>query len=123
LPLWDRNAAARADARRARVVTETDLDAAQRDLADELAQARAAFNAAASELRALSESVAPAARNAAALAQRGFEAGRLSLTERLRAEQALQSAEESLQRARFRLHQSQAQLDYLLQDGSRFTKM
>lgn len=123
LPLWDRNAAERADARRARVVTETDLDAAQRDLADELAQARAAFNAAASELRALTESAAPAARNAAALAQRGFEAGRLSLTERLLAEQALQSTEESLQRARFRLHQSQAQLDYLLQDGSRLTKM
>jgi len=114
LPLWDRNAAERAAARRERVVQETELDGAERALADELAQARAAFNAAASELRALTESAAPAARNAAALTQRGFDAGRLSLTERLLADQALQSTEEALQRARFALHQSQAQLEYLL---------
>jgi outer membrane protein, heavy metal efflux system len=118
LPIWDRNAAERAGARRERVVMETELDAAQRDLADELARARAAFNAATGELRALTESAAPAARNAATLAQRGFEAGRLSLAERLLADQALQSTEEALQRARFVLHQSRAQLDCLLPAGA-----
>lgn len=114
LPLWDRNTAERASARRERVIAETGLDAAQRDLADELALARSAHAAATSELRALDESAAPAARSAAALTQRGFDAGRLSLADRLAADRALQSTEEALQRVRFALHQSRAQLEYLL---------
>jgi cobalt-zinc-cadmium efflux system outer membrane protein len=113
LPLWDRNTAERASARRERVIAETGLDAAQRELADELALARSAHAAATGELRALNESAAPAARSAAALTQRGFDAGRLSLADRLAADQALQSTEAALQRARFALHQSRAQLEYL----------
>jgi cobalt-zinc-cadmium efflux system outer membrane protein len=113
VPLWDRNTAELANARRERVVAETELDAAQRELADELALALAAHTAARGELRALTDSAAPAARSAATLTQRGFDAGRLSLTERLAAEQALQSTEEALQRARFAVHQSRAQLEYL----------
>jgi cobalt-zinc-cadmium efflux system outer membrane protein len=113
LPLWDRNTAERASARRDRVIAETALDAAQRELADEFALARAARAAAAGELRALTETAVPAARSAATLTQRGFDAGRLSLADRLAADRALQSTEEALQRARFALHQSRAQLEYL----------
>jgi cobalt-zinc-cadmium efflux system outer membrane protein len=113
LPLWDRNTAERASARRERVIAETELDAAQRELTDDYALARSAHAAAAGELRALNETAAPAARSAAALTQRGFDAGRLSLAERLAADQALQSTEAALQRARFALHQSRAQLEYL----------
>lgn len=113
LPLWDRNTAERASARRERVIAETELDAAQRELIDEYALARSAHAAAAGELRALNESAAPAARSAAALTQRGFDAGRLSLADRLAADEALQSTEAALQRSRFALHQSRAQLEYL----------
>lgn len=113
LPLWDRNTAERASARRDRVIVATELDAAQRDLADELALARAAQTAATGELRALTEAAVPAARSAAALTQRGFEAGRLSLADRLAADKALQTTEAMLQQVRFAVHQSGAQLEYL----------
>lgn len=113
LPLWDRNTAERANARRERIVVEADLDAAQRELVDELARALSARTAASGELRALVEAAEPAARSAAALTRRGFDAGRLSLAERLAADRALQTTQEALQRARFSLHQSNAEIEYL----------
>lgn len=114
LPLWDRNTAERANARREHIIVEIGLDTAQRELADDLALALAARTAASGELRALTETAEPAARSAAALTQRGYDTGRLSLSERLAADRALQSTQETLQRTRFALHQSLAQIEYLV---------
>lgn len=113
LPLWNRNGAAIAEARAARAATALDAERATRELAGERAMALAEFEAAALEVNALAGSGLPAATAAARLAQQGYDAGRLSLTERLRAERALSDQREQLERARLALRKAEAVRDAL----------
>ncbi len=110
LPLWDRNEAGIAEARAALQTAELDAERAARDLASGRESARADLDAARLEVEALVASGLPSATAAAQLAARGYEAGRLSLLERLEAERAWVQAREQLVSARLRLRAAEARL-------------
>jgi len=113
LPLWDRNGAAIAEARAGLVAAEIDAEREARALEAEREEAAAGHEAARIELDALVASGLPAASAAARLAQQGYDAGRLSLLERLDAERALSDVRERLVAARLQLRRAEAQLDGL----------
>jgi cobalt-zinc-cadmium efflux system outer membrane protein len=110
LPLWDRNGAGIAEARAALQAAELDAERAARDMAAESEAAGAEFEAARFEVEALVATGLPAAASAARLAAQGYEAGRLSLLERLDAERAWVQAREQLVTARLRLRSAEARL-------------
>ena len=113
LPLWDRNAAGIAEARAAQTHAELEAERVVRDLQGDRATAVAELEAATLEATALADSGLPAAQSAARLAQQGYEAGRLSLLERLDAERALSDVREHLERARLAVQRSRAELQSL----------
>ncbi len=110
LPLWDRNEVGIAEARAALQAAELDAERATRDIASGRESARADLDAARLEVEALEASGLPSATAAAQLAARGYEAGRLSLLERLDAERAWVQAREQLVSARLRLRTAEARL-------------
>jgi outer membrane protein TolC len=79
-------------------------------MAAESEAAGAEFEAARFEVEALVATGLPAAASAARLAAQGYEAGRLSLLERLDAERAWVQAREQLVTARLRLRSAEARL-------------
>lgn len=113
LPLWDRNGGAIAEARAELVAAEIEAERAARMLEAEREEAVAEHEAARIELDALVASGLPAASAAVRLAQQGYDAGRLSLRERLDAERALSDVREQLVAARLQLRRAEAQLDGL----------
>lgn len=113
LPLWDRNGAAIAEERAALLAAEIEAEQAARSLQDEREQAMAEHEAARMAHDALVNSGMPAASAAMQLAQQGYEAGRLSLLERLDAERALSDLRERLVNARLALRRTEAELDSL----------
>lgn len=110
LPLWDRNEAGIAEARAALQAAEFDAERAARDLASGRGSARADLEAARVEVEALDARGVPSAAAAARLAAQGYEAGRLSLLERLDAERAWVQVREQLVSARLRLRTAEARL-------------
>jgi cobalt-zinc-cadmium efflux system outer membrane protein len=110
LPLWDRNEAGIAEARAALQAAELDAERATRDIASGRESARADLDAARLEVEALEASGVPSAAAAAQLSAQGYEAGRLSLLERLDAERAWVQAREQLVSARLRLRAAEARL-------------
>lgn len=110
LPLWDRNEAGIAEARAALQAAELDAERAARDLASGRESARADLDAARLEVEALEASGVPSAAAAAQLSGQGYEAGRLSLLERLDAERAWVQSREQLVSARLRLRAAEARL-------------
>jgi cobalt-zinc-cadmium efflux system outer membrane protein len=113
LPVWDRNEAGIAEARAALQGAELDAERLTRDLAAGRETAQAELEAARLEADALLTSGLPAAASAARLAAQGYEAGRLSLLERLDAERAWVQTQEQLVSARLRLRTAEAQLTAL----------
>ena len=113
LPLWDRNEAGIAEARAALSAAEVEAERVRRDLDGERADAAADYEAAAMEAGALATRGLPAAQSAARLAQQGYEAGRLSLFDRLEAERALSDVRERLEGARRVLRRAGAVLESL----------
>jgi cobalt-zinc-cadmium efflux system outer membrane protein len=114
LPLWDRNVEAIARARADLLTAELDAERDARSLAAEREAATAERAAARIEVEALVAEGLPSAENAARLARLGYEAGRLSLLERLDAERALSDLRERLERARLQLRRAEAVLESLL---------
>jgi cobalt-zinc-cadmium efflux system outer membrane protein len=110
LPLWDRNEAGIVAARAAVSAAERDAERVARSLVAEREAALAELDAATLEVDALTGSGLPAATSAARLAAQGYEAGRLSLIERLDAERALVQSRADLVAARLRLRQAEARL-------------
>ena len=110
LPVWDRNEAGIAEARAALQGAEFDLERAARDLLAEREAALAERDAAKLEVDALTMSGLPSSKSLAQLSVQGYEAGRLSLIERLDAERALVETQEDLVAARLRLRQSEARV-------------
>ena len=102
LPVWDRNVAGIAEARRALQAAELDAEGVARELSAEREAALAESEAARLEVDALVTEGVPAATAAARLAAQGYEAGRLSLLERLDAERASVQVQEQLVAARLR---------------------
>ncbi len=100
LPLWDRNGAGIVEARNALSAAQIDAERIDRELQGARATAVAQFEAAGIEVTALTNRGLPAAESAAQLAGQGYEAGRLSLFERLDAERALSEVRERLEHAR-----------------------
>jgi cobalt-zinc-cadmium efflux system outer membrane protein len=113
LPVWDRNDAGIAEARAALVEAELDAELAARELDGERQVAEAALEAAVIEARALERSGLPASETAARLTQQGYDAGRLSLLERLNAERELADARERLELARLEVQRARARLESL----------
>jgi cobalt-zinc-cadmium efflux system outer membrane protein len=113
LPLWDRNDASIAEARAELLSAEIEAERVTRGLAAEREEVVAELGAVRLEVDALASSGLPSARAAAALARQGYEAGRLSLFERLQAESALTELQERLVRARLQLRTAEARLDSL----------
>jgi cobalt-zinc-cadmium efflux system outer membrane protein len=114
LPLWNRNTDDVTAARVALGAAEIEAERARRGLAGELADARAELEAADMEARALLESGLPAAESAAGLARQGYDAGRLSLLERLDAERSWSDVRERLELARRQVQRARAVLESLL---------
>lgn len=114
LPLWDRNRAGIASARAELMRMELELEQTGRDLAAQYQFAVAELGAATLEVQALAAAL-PAAESAARLSSQGYDAGRLSLLERLSAERALFDAREQLEGARLAAHRAQADLASLSQ--------
>lgn len=110
LPVWNRNAAGIAEARWALQAAESEAGRVARELSAEREAARAEFDAAGLEIDALVSSGLPAAIAAARLAAQGYEAGRLSLLERLDAERASVQMQEQLVAARLRQRSAEARL-------------
>lgn len=110
LPLWDRNDAGIAEARAALAEAELVAELAGRELDGERQVAEAALDAAVIEALALARSEVPAAETAARLTRQGYEAGRLSLLDRLSAERELADARERLERARLEVQRARALL-------------
>lgn len=110
LPVWDRNEGGIAEARAALQSAELDAERLTRELAAGRETAQAELEAAGLEADALLTSGLPAAASAARLAAQGYEAGRLSLLERLDAERAWVQTREQLESARLRLRIAEAQL-------------
>ncbi|MFO1425685.1 MAG: TolC family protein [Steroidobacteraceae bacterium] len=112
LPLWYRNgeniAAARARLTRAEIAAER----APQDLRAVQDAALAELDAARLELRTLTTTGLPAAENAARLARQAYDAGRLSLAERLDAEAALFEVREQVENIRLEVHRAHATLAY-----------
>ena len=119
LPLWDRNEGGVAEARAALQAAEFDLERAARDLVAEREAALAERDAATLEVDALRLSGLPSSKSFAHLAAQGYEAGRLSLIERLDAERALVQTQELLVAARLRLRQSEARVAAVAHDAGR----
>jgi len=119
LPLWDRNEGGVAEARAALQAAEFDLERAARDLVAEREAALAERDAATLEVDALRLSGLPSSKSFAHLAAQGYEAGRLSLIERLDAERALLQTQELLVAARLRLRQSEARVAAVAHDAGR----
>jgi cobalt-zinc-cadmium efflux system outer membrane protein len=119
LPLWDRNEGGVAEARAALQAAEFDLERAARDLVAEREAALAERDAATLEVDALRLSGLPSSKSFAHLAAQGYEAGRLSLIERLDAERALLQTQELLVAARLRLRQSEARVVAVAHDAGR----
>ena len=119
LPLWDRNEGGVAEARAALQAAEFDLERAARDLVAEREAALAERDAATLEVDALRLSGLPSSKSFAHLAAQGYEAGRLSLIERLDAERALVQTHELLVAARLRLRQSEARVTAVAHDAGR----
>ena len=113
LPLWDRNDASIAEARAELLSAEIEAERVTRGLAAEREEVVAELGAVRLEVDALTSSGLPSARAAAALTRQGYEAGRLSLSERLEAESALMELQERLVRARLQLRTAEARLDSL----------
>lgn len=113
LPLWDRNGVAIAEARAELLAAELDADRVVRSLTAERERAAAQREAARIEVDALVTSGLPSAQMAARLAAQGYEAGRLSLLERLEAERALSDLRERLEAARLELRRSEAVVESL----------
>jgi len=110
LPVWDRNAAGIAEARWALQAAELDAERVARELSAEREAALAESEAARLEVDALVTSGLPAATSAAKLSAQGYEAGRLSLLERLDAERAAVQVQEQLVAARLRQRTAEARL-------------
>lgn len=110
LPVWDRNESGIAEARAALQSAELDAERLSRDLAAGREMAQAELEAARLEVDALLTSGLPAAASAARLSAQGYEAGRLSLRERLDAERAWVQIQEQLVAARLRLRTAEARL-------------
>ncbi len=113
LPLWNRNEAGIVAARVALGAAEVDAERARRELVGARADASAELDAANLEARALRESGVPAAESAAGLARQGYDAGRLSLLERLDAERSLSDVRERLEVARRQVQRARAELESL----------
>jgi cobalt-zinc-cadmium efflux system outer membrane protein len=113
LPFGDRNGVAIAEARAALTQAEFAVEATQRTLRATRASAEEELQAALLEARALAETGVPAARNAAELARRGYDAGRIPLLDRLAAERALSDAQEQLVNAQLAVHHARATLESL----------
>ena len=116
LPLWDRNEGGIAEARAALQGAEFDLERAARDLVAEREAGLAERDAAKLEVDALTVSGLPSSKLFAHLAAQGYEAGRLSLIERLDAELALIQTHELLVAARLRLRESEARVAAVIAD-------
>ncbi|HPF27893.1 MAG TPA: TolC family protein [Steroidobacteraceae bacterium] len=116
LPLWDRNRAGIAEARAELLRAEIEAEQVARAVAAEQAAAIAELQAAALEVQALTTAL-PAAESAARLSQQGYDAGHLSLLERLSAERALSDSREQLERARLAMHRARATVDSLSAQG------
>jgi cobalt-zinc-cadmium efflux system outer membrane protein len=116
LPVWDRNEGGIAEARAALQGAEFDLERAARDLLAEREAALAERDAATLEVDALTMSGLPSSKSLAHLSVQGYEAGRLSLIERLDAERALVQTQEDLVAARLRLRQSEARVAAVIAD-------
>ncbi len=112
LPLWDRNRAGIAEARAELLRAEIEAEQVARAVAAEQNAAIAELQAAALDVQALTTAL-PAAESAARLSQQGYDAGRLSLLERLSAERALSDIREQLERARLAMHRARAAVDSL----------
>ena len=119
LPVWDRNEAGIAEARAALQGAEFDLERAARDLLAEREAALAERDAAKLEVDALTMSGLPSSKSLAQLSVQGYEAGRLSLIERLDAERALVQTQEDLVAARLRLRQAEARVAAVAHDAGR----
>jgi cobalt-zinc-cadmium efflux system outer membrane protein len=119
LPVWDRNEGGIAEARAALQGAEFDLERAARDLLAEREAAIAERDAAKLEVDALTMSGLPSSKSLAHLSVQGYEAGRLSLIERLDAERALVEVQEDLVAARLRLRQSEARVVAVADDAGR----
>jgi cobalt-zinc-cadmium efflux system outer membrane protein len=116
VPVWDRNEGGIAEARAALQGAEFDLERAARDLLAEREAALAERDAATLEVDTLTMSGLPASKSLAQLSVQGYEAGRLSLIERLEAERALVQTQEDLVAARLRLRQSEARVAAVIAD-------
>lgn len=116
VPVWGRNEAGIAEARAALQGAEFDLERAARDLLAEREAALAERDAAKLEVDALTMSGLPSSKSLAHLSVQGYEAGRLSLIERLDAERALVQTQEDLVAARLRLRQSEARVAAVIAD-------
>ena len=119
LPLWDRNEGGVAEARAAMQGAEFDLERAARDLVAEREAGLAERDAAKLEVDALTVSGLPSSKLFAHLAAQDYEAGRLSLIERLDAELALIQTHELLVAARLRLRESEARVAAVAHDAGR----
>ncbi len=113
LPLWGRNAAHIAEARAELLEAELEAEREGRGLAAEREAAEAELAAARIEVEALATSGLPSAEAAARLARQGYDAGRLSLLERLDAERSLSELRERLETARLQLRRAEATLESL----------
>lgn len=113
LPLWDRNQVgiARASAEAQRRQREADQMAPT--LAAETTAAQAKLRMALAEARVLEAEAMPAAARAQLLAEQGYEAGRLSLLERIAIESDAYQTAEALERARLAAHLAGAELTLL----------
>lgn len=116
LPVWDRNEGGVAEARAVLQGAEFDLERAARDLLAEREAALAERDAATLEVEALTMSGLPSSKSLAHLSIQGYEAGRLSLIERLDAERALVQTQEHLVAARLLLRQSEARVAAVIVD-------
>ncbi len=114
LPLWQRNWVDVAETRARLGQAEIDAEAAPRELRAAERRARAELEAALLDARALAAAGLPAAESAARLSQQGYDAGRLSLLERLSAERSLFDVREQLERARLAVRIAQAALANVL---------
>lgn len=119
LPFGDRNAEGIADARAHLLQAELADEAAGRELRATQASMTDELDAALLEVRALVEQGVPAAQSAAELAQRGYDAGRVPLLDRLAAETALNDEREKLVQAKLAAHRARAALESLVSEASR----
>jgi outer membrane protein, heavy metal efflux system len=111
LPFGNRNGDAIAEARAALLDAEVAEEAALRELKGERESATNELQAALLQARALAETGVPAAESAASLSAKGYDAGRISLLERLEAERDLFEIQEQLVSAKLAVQRARALLD------------